>query len=122
MSRYEKEMAELEHEFEVRRKGLQAARGRIAEAEALSAEINRAIKHSYATAPAVFTNHSTGTIVSVLVVAHHAAVRHALRQLGIAVASEAACTDAGSVTSILTLADFSVPVRMFEEPAIQEAA
>lgn len=89
----EKELSNLYVEIHKRRAGLLAAQGLIAEAEALSEDINRQVGHDYLTptAPCVTSHHRGDAHVRVLVMNCLADVRRAIGQLGLTIAAETVC-------------------------------
>lgn len=127
MNLFEKNMIEIKEEAARKQKGLIAARGHIAEAEALAAEICAGVDEREYMRPAVgcITVHGSGeTDVRVLIIDNHDQVRKSLRSMGLTVVSEGPSYPGSDVTSIITLQGFDVPIDMYMEPeaALKEAA
>lgn len=127
MNLFEKNMIEIKEESARKQKGLIAARGRIAESEALADEICAAVGEREYMRPAVgcITVHGSGeTDVRVLILDNHDQVRKSLRSMGLTVVSEGPHNPGIYVTSIITLQGFDVEIHMHMEPedALKEAA
>lgn len=119
----EEELLELDEETKRRRAGLLAAKGLIAEAEALSENINRLINDPYqtATGPCV-TSHSRGDVyVRVLVFSRLADVRRAIDKLGLTVSLETVC-DYDKTMPKIHLNGFDVTLDVTRAAVLKEAA
>lgn len=119
----EEELLELYEETKRRRAGLLAAQGLIAEAEALSEDINRLINDPYQTAtwPCVTSHSHGGVYVRVLVFSHLADVRRAIDKLGLTVSLETACYYDKTMPKI-HLNGFDVTLDVTCEAVLKEAA
>lgn len=127
MNLFEEKLIEIKEEAARKQKGLIAARGRIAEAEALACWICAAVGEREYMRPAAgcITVHGCGeTNVCVLVLDNHDQVRKSLRSMGLTVVSEGPHNPGSDVTSIITLQGFDVPLHMYMEPeaVLKEAA
>lgn len=127
MNLFEKKMIDVKEEAARKQKCLIAARGRIAEAEALAAEICAAVgeREYMRSAVGCITAHDSGEIdVRVLILDNHGQVRKSLRSMCLSVVSEGPSYPGSNVTSIITLQGFDVEIHMYMEPeaVLKEAA
>lgn len=127
MNLFEKKMIDIKEEAARKQKCLIAARGRIAEAEALAAEICAAVgeREYMRSAVGCITAHDSGEIdVRVLILDNHGQVRKSLRSMCLSVVSEGPSYPGSNVTSIITLQGFDVEIHMYMEPeaVLKEAA
>lgn len=119
----EKELSNLYVEIHKRRAGLLAAQGLIAEAEALSEDINRLVNDKYQTitAPCV-TSHNRGNVcVRVLVFDRLADVRRAIDKIGLKIASETTCSYDKTMLRII-LDGLDVTIDVTYQATLQESA
>lgn len=119
----EKELSNLYVEIHKRRAGLLAAQGLIAEAEALSEDINRLINDPYqtATCPCVTSHSHGGVYVRVLVFSRLADVRRAIDKLGLTVSLETAC-DYDKTIPKIHLNGLDVTLDVMRAAALKDAA
>lgn len=119
----EEKLLELDDETKRRRAGLLAAKGLIAEAEALSEDINWLADDPYqmVTCPCVTSHRHGGVYVCVIVFSRLADVRRAIDKLGLTVSLETVC-DYDKTRPKIHLNGFDVTLDVTRAAVLKEAA